>query len=90
MKISVEDVKERQNRIAKMRSLLFHHEMKAKRIKKIKSKTYHRLLKKDRLKTASAEIQMDPEAAKELAMKQEFKRAEVLDLLIWLNYSLKC
>lgn len=90
MKISVEDVKERQNRIAKMRSLLFNHEMKAKRIKKIKSKTYHRLLKKDRLKTASAEIQMDPEAAKELAMKQEFKRAEVLDLLILLNYSLKC
>lgn len=75
-KISVEDVKERHNRIAKMRSLLFNHEMKAKRIKKIKSKTYHRLLKKDRLKTASAEIQMDPEAAKELAMKQEFKRAE--------------
>ncbi|KAJ9696533.1 hypothetical protein PVL29_008650 [Vitis rotundifolia] len=74
--ISVEDVEERHNRIAKMRSLLFHHEMKAKRIKKIKSKTYHRLLKKDRLKTASAEIQMDPEAAKELAMKQEFKRAE--------------
>ncbi|KAA8539257.1 hypothetical protein F0562_025949 [Nyssa sinensis] len=75
-KISVEDVKDRQNRLAKMRSLLFSHEIKAKRIKKIKSKTFHRLLKKDRLKAAAAEMEMDPEAVKELAMKQEFKRAE--------------
>ncbi|KAK9281752.1 hypothetical protein L1049_004657 [Liquidambar formosana] len=75
-KISIEDVKDRQNRLAKMRSLLFRHEMKAKHIKKIKSKTFHRLLKKDRLKATSADMQMDPEAAKEHAMKQEFKRAE--------------
>lgn len=64
-----------------MRSLLFRHEMKRKRVKKIKSKTYHRLLKKDRLKAASAESLMDPEAAKEEARKQEFKRAEVIDNL---------
>ena len=76
--ISVEDVKDRQDRLAKMRTLLFRHEMKAKRIKKIKSKTYHRLLKKDRLKAAVTEMEMNPEAAKELAMKQEFKRAEVI------------
>ncbi|CAA2933704.1 Uncharacterized protein C57A7.06 [Olea europaea subsp. europaea] len=75
-KISVEDVKDRQTRLAKMRSLLFRHEMKARRIKKIKSKTYHRLLKKDRSKALEAEIQLDPEVAKDLAMKQEFKRAE--------------
>lgn len=75
-KVSVEDEKERQNRIAKMRSLLFRHEMKAKHIKNIKSKTYHRLLKKDRMKGAAAQIEMDPEAAKEQALKQEFKRAE--------------
>ncbi|OAY80691.1 U3 small nucleolar RNA-associated protein 14 [Ananas comosus] len=74
--VSVEDVKERQNRLAKMRSLLFRHEMKAKHIKKIKSKTYHRILKKEKLKAASAELQVDPEVAKEYAMKQEFKRAE--------------
>ncbi|KAL3358506.1 hypothetical protein AABB24_015560 [Solanum stoloniferum] len=59
-----------------MRSLLFRHEMKAKRVKKIKSKVYHRLLKKDRLKQAGTTIETDPEAAKEQAMKQEFKRAE--------------
>lgn len=76
--VSIEDVKERQARLGKMRSLLFRHELKAKRIKKIKSKTYHRLLKKDRKKAAESSIQMDPEAAKELAMKQEFKRAEVI------------
>ncbi|XP_068654191.1 uncharacterized protein [Aristolochia californica] len=74
--VSVEDVKERQNRLAKMRSLLFSHEMKAKHIKKIKSKTYHRMLKKERLKATSDQMEMDPEAAKELAMKQELKRAE--------------
>ncbi|XP_030532646.2 uncharacterized protein C57A7.06 [Rhodamnia argentea] len=75
-KTSIEDEKERRDRIAKMRSLLFRHEIKQKHIKKIKSKTYHRLMKKDRAKATSAQIEMDPEAAKEQAMKQEFKRAE--------------
>ncbi|CAN6300966.1 unnamed protein product [Urochloa humidicola] len=74
-KIDVEDVRERQNRLAKMRSLLFRHEMKAKRVKKIKSRTYHRMLKKDKLKSAAA-FEADPEAIKDYAMKQEFKRAE--------------
>ncbi|XP_031485389.1 uncharacterized protein LOC116254265 [Nymphaea colorata] len=75
-KISVESVRERQGRLAKMRSLLFRHEMKAKHIKKIKSKTYHRILKKNKLKSKSVDVEADPEAAKEHAMKQEFKRAE--------------
>lgn len=70
-------MKGRQNRLAKLRSYLFRHEMKAKHIKKIKSKTYHRLLKKDKLKALSSLIEMDPEAAKEYAMKQELQRAEV-------------
>lgn len=73
-KMEVEDVRERQNRLAKMRSLLFRHEMKAKRVKKIKSRTYHRLLKKDKLK--AADLEADPEAAKDSAKKLEFKRAE--------------
>lgn len=75
-KVSVEDVKDRQNRLAKMRSLLFRHEMKAKHVKKIKSKTYHRLQKKTKEMTANAEMMTDPEAAKEQKIKQEFKRAE--------------
>ncbi|KAM3211853.1 hypothetical protein ACQJBY_065148 [Aegilops geniculata] len=73
-KMEVEDVRERQNRLAKMRSLLFRHEMKAKRVKKIKSRTYHRLMKKDKLK--AADLEADPEAAKDSAKKLEFKRAE--------------
>ncbi|XP_075509334.1 uncharacterized protein LOC142545823 isoform X2 [Primulina tabacum] len=76
LQLSIEDMKDRQDRLAKMRSLLFRHELKAKRIKKIKSKTYHRLLKKDRTKAADLAVQMDPQAVKELTMKQEFKRAE--------------
>ncbi|CAK7348320.1 unnamed protein product [Dovyalis caffra] len=74
-KVSLEDYINNQNHIAKMRGLLFRHEVKMKRVKKIKSKTYHRLLKKDRLK-GSVGMPMDAEEAKELAMKQEFKRAE--------------
>jgi U3 small nucleolar RNA-associated protein 14 len=55
--------------------------MKAKRVKKIKSRTYHRLLKKDKRKASSADLEADPEAAEESAMKQEFKRAEVVPSL---------
>ena len=40
--LSVEEVKERRARLAKMRNLLFKHELKAKRVKAIKSKTFHR------------------------------------------------
>lgn len=76
----MEDVKDHQDRLAKMRNLLFRHEMKAKRIKKIKSKTFHRLMKKDRLKAAAHEIETDPEAAKKLAMKQEYERIKVIIL----------
>lgn len=72
-------MRERQNRLAKMRSLLFRHEMKAKRVKKIKSRTYHRLMKKDKLK--AADLEADPEAAKDSAKKLEFKRAEVIHSL---------
>ncbi|KAJ8439502.1 hypothetical protein Cgig2_007019 [Carnegiea gigantea] len=75
-KLSVEAVKDRQNRLAKMRSLLFRHEMKAKHIKNMKSKTYRCLKKKERMKAASLELQTDPKAAKELAEKQERERAE--------------
>ncbi|XP_010522794.1 PREDICTED: uncharacterized protein C57A7.06 [Tarenaya hassleriana] len=73
--MSVEDHIKDRDHIAKMRSLLFRHELKSKRIKKIKSKTYHRLKNKDKMKSA-VDMLMDPEIAKEEAMKQDFKRAE--------------
>lgn len=62
-----------------MRSLLFRHDLKSKHIKNIKSKTYRRLSKKDKLKANSLQSQMDPEASKELAKKQEYERAKVID-----------
>ncbi|KAL2609839.1 hypothetical protein R1flu_028412 [Riccia fluitans] len=78
-KLTVEEVRERQTRLAKMRNLLFRHELKAKRVKKIKSKTYHRLMNK--VEKARADYDMalseaDPEAAKAAAIKQEFLRAQ--------------
>ncbi|EFJ43959.1 hypothetical protein VOLCADRAFT_121361 [Volvox carteri f. nagariensis] len=42
--LSLEEAKERRERLAKMRSLLFYHELKARRLKSIKSKEYHRHL----------------------------------------------
>ncbi|GAU11228.1 hypothetical protein TSUD_342180, partial [Trifolium subterraneum] len=75
-KVSIEDEKDRQNRMAKMRSLLFRHEIKSKHVKKIKSRTFHRLLKKDRLKAESSQLEMDPEAANEYALKRERQRVE--------------
>ncbi|KAH0938861.1 hypothetical protein HID58_006322 [Brassica napus] len=75
MQVSMEDHIKDHNHIAKMRSLLFRHEFKSKRIKKIKSKTYHRLKNKD-LKNSSLGALMDPEMAKEEAMRQEAKRVE--------------
>lgn len=75
LQVSMEDHIKDRNRIAKMRSLLFRHELKSKRIKKIKSKTYHRLKNKG-LKSAVGAL-MDPEMAKEEAVKQEARRVEV-------------
>lgn len=72
----MEDHIKKRDHIAKIRNLLFRHEAKSKRIKKIKSKTYHRLKNKD-LKKSSLGALMDPEMAKEEAMRQEAKRVEV-------------
>jgi len=40
--LTAEEVKERRSRLAKMRNLLFKHELKSKRVKAIKSKTFAR------------------------------------------------
>ncbi|KAG5381544.1 hypothetical protein IGI04_033014 [Brassica rapa subsp. trilocularis] len=73
--VSMEDHIKDYNHIAKMRSLLFNHERKSKQIKKIKSKLYHRLKNKD-LRNSVLGALMDPEMAKEEAMKQEARRVE--------------
>lgn len=80
MQLTAEEVRERKERLARMRSLLFRSELKPKRVKKMKSKTYHRLMlnseqRKKRLLDPSEEL--DPEGAKAAAVKQELKRAQV-------------
>ena len=40
--LTLEEAKERRERLARMRSLLFYHELKSKRLKAIKSKEFHR------------------------------------------------
>jgi U3 small nucleolar RNA-associated protein 14 len=76
--MGLEHERERQDRLAKMRSPLFvKKRKKAKRVKKIESRTYHWLFKMDKLKESSADLEADPEAAKEPAMKLEFKLVEV-------------
>ena len=52
-KLTPEEARERRERLGKMRSLLFKHELKAKRLKNIKSKAYHRHNKKDKDGTLS-------------------------------------
>eukprot|EP00897_Mesotaenium_endlicherianum_P003509 jgi/Mesen1/3186/ME000184S02248 len=84
--LTVEEVRERKERLARMRSLLFRSELKAKRVKKIKSKTFHRLLLKDQRRKQRKEggggddTELDGDGdeddAKEAAIKQEFKRAQ--------------
>lgn len=84
--LSVEEAKERRERLAKMRALLFYHEAKAKRMKKIKSKEYRRRLKKAaRAKAAAAAeaitnedgmILLDEDAIRKEREQAEFERAQ--------------
>lgn len=73
----MDEVRERQQRLSKMRSLLFQHEAKARRVAKIKSKTFRRL---DKSKKMRDFMETDEEAVKEAVLKQEEKRAEVCHL----------
>ncbi|KAH7291111.1 hypothetical protein KP509_29G001000 [Ceratopteris richardii] len=75
-KLTMDEVKERREKLAKLRSMLSYHEAKAKRMKKIKSKTYHRLLQNSRKGNTKGEDLIDPETLKEAAIKAEFKRAQ--------------
>jgi U3 small nucleolar RNA-associated protein 14 len=79
-KLDVNEVKARQAELAKMRSLLFHAEIKAKRINKIKSKKFHKVDRKYKEKAESLadhELEkVDPEAYRERLEAREKKRAE--------------
>ncbi|PRW50835.1 U3 small nucleolar RNA-associated 14-like protein A [Chlorella sorokiniana] len=77
--LTVEEARERQNRLAKMRALLFYHEAKAKRLKKIKSKEYRRKLKKSEKRKAEAGGGEGDEGEEALRLEleaAEFERAK--------------
>lgn len=81
--LSVAEARERREKLAKMRALLFYHEVKAKRLKKIKSKEYRRRLKKAEKRKAGAaegdggfEGLMDEDALRQELEDAEFERAK--------------
>lgn len=73
--MTLEELKEKRIKLAKMRSLLFHHELKSRRIKKIKSKEYHRRLQHSiRKKARRYSTLTSDEAQKKLQEEMEFNR----------------
>jgi hypothetical protein len=77
--LDLEEAKARRERLAKMRSLLFYQEVKARHTNKIKSKEYHRKLSKaaKRKAAAAGEEVMDEDAARVEQEQAEFERAKV-------------
>ena len=78
-KLSVKEVAARQAELAKMRSLLFHAEIKSRRLRKIKSKKFHKVERKYREKLEGKELEhlreLDPEAYKARMEKHVRDRA---------------
>ena len=79
-KVTKEEILQRRAQMAKMRSVLFYQEQKAKRIKKIKSKMYHKIRNKqlDRFNKVERERlrSLDPELARKLDEEDAKKYAE--------------
>lgn len=77
-KMTSEEFKKQQGRIAKMKALMFYEEQKRHHMHKIKSKKYRKIRKKQRMKAQETEEQQaaqeDEEFAKELEEKQEMER----------------
>jgi U3 small nucleolar RNA-associated protein 14 len=80
--LTVGEAKERREKLAKMRALMFYHEMKAKRLKKIKSKEYRRRLKKAEKRKAEAggeggaDLLLDEDELRQAQEEAEFNRAQ--------------
>ncbi len=80
--LTVSEARERRDKLAKMRALMFYHEMKAKRLKKIKSKEYRRRLKKAEKRKAEAgaeggaDLLLDEEELRQAQEEAEFNRAQ--------------
>jgi len=78
--LTPEELSKRSDHLARMKSLLFHHELKVRRMNKIKSKAYRRMKKRAKLKQMEATLEemkeLDPQAYEEEQRKQEMKRIE--------------
>ncbi|OHS98322.1 hypothetical protein TRFO_08886 [Tritrichomonas foetus] len=75
--LSEEEIRARVEQMAKLRSLQFYNEQKAKRWKKIKSKQFRRLHKRDMADLPLEELaEIDPEAFKRRLEKIEIDRAK--------------
>lgn len=78
--VDAKELEARYGSLSKMKHLLLREEIKNKRIKKIKSKLYHKLKKKEKMreegKMKNYLEEVNPEAAAELAKKDELKMAE--------------
>lgn len=71
---NVEEAKARRERLAKMRSLLFHQEIKLKHLAKIKSKDYHRRA----LRAAKVKVRLLALPALRLSPFPSFFRLDIL------------
>lgn len=78
--VTPEQLEQRYNQMAQMKSLLFRQELKNRRISKIKSKLYHKLKKREKDREEKKLIdyleQIDPEAAEAYRLKEEQKKVE--------------
>lgn len=74
--LTVEEARQRREKLAKMRALLFYHELKSKRLKKIKSKEYRRRLKKAEKRKAQASTAEGGMLLDEDALRRELEEAE--------------
>ena len=77
--LNAEEAKARRDELAKMRALLFYHEVKAKRLKKIKSKEYRRRMKKadkKKLETGGQDMLVGEEELQAQREEAEYERAK--------------
>ena len=77
--LTAEEVQRRRAELGKLKSLLFHAELKQRRINRIKSRTYRRLRKRqrERAELSLDELQqVDPEEAERRRLKAELERVK--------------
>jgi U3 small nucleolar RNA-associated protein 14 len=76
---SVEEMKERQAELAKVKALMFYEQMKRHRLNKIKSKAYRRIRKRQKGKLDAEQgdlADLDPELAREAEEKEALRQVK--------------